>query len=146
MSRSLAAALLVALLLLAGCGGGSDGEDDAEAGPTTTEETLPPDTAPDTAAIDFGQETALTDDGFVPATLVAIVDHDVTIRNASSQPREVVFRNRSVGPDEARTTGVLAPGDGFTFRPDTLGSYTFELAGDPSIRGAIQVDPGTFEG
>jgi hypothetical protein len=144
MPRVLAAVLLVALLLLAGCGGEST--DDAETAPTTTEEPLPPDTAPDTAAIDFGQETSLTDTGFVPATLVAIVDNDVTIRNDSSQPREIAFRNRAVGPDEVRSTGVLAPGDGFTFRPDTLGSYTFEVTEDPTLRGAIQVDPGTFEG
>ena len=88
----------------------------------------------------------MTETGFAPATLVAIVDNDVTIRNDSSQPRAIRFRNRAVGPDEVRTTGVLAPGDGFTFRPDTLGSYTFEVADDPTIRGAIQVDPGTFEG
>jgi hypothetical protein len=82
-----------------------------------------------------GQEVFITDDGFVPEQLVAIVGEKISFINETERTAAVEFTALDF------ESGPIAPGRKATFTPDGAYSIGYHLADDPEITGAIQVEP-----
>lgn len=133
---------LAALALCVGCGQRSDNRTatlPAEGSPTPRARPLP---AVATSSSDIkdpafhvGQEVFITDDGFVPEQLVAIVGEKISFINETDADAEVRFTALDF------ETGPIVPGDRATYTPDGAYSIAFHLAGDEDVTGAIQVEP-----
>jgi len=119
---------LVAIVLalgLAACGGG--GANSALVTPNASR-TLDP-------YFDSGQKIEITDDAFVPAQLIAVVDQPVVWTNTSSRPVAVVFDSEAVHSKE------IPPGGTFSYTSDAAVSVTYHAAGRPDMKAAIQFEP-----
>ncbi len=138
MKRKLAA-LLVAFILALGCGR-SDGAGTAgisEGSPTPRPRPLPP-VAKSSADVNdpvfsVGQEVFITDDGFVPQQLVAIVGEKISFVNETNDTAEVRFSAIDFA------TGPIEPGERATYTPEGAYSIGYHVAGDKNVTGAIQV-------
>jgi hypothetical protein len=82
-----------------------------------------------------GQQIFITEKGFKPETLVAIVDEEISWINETSQPVEVRF-----DPGEFES-GPIEPAERATYTPSNAQAITYERADDPKTRGSIQVEP-----
>jgi hypothetical protein len=119
---------LVAIVLalgLAACGGG--GAKNASVAPRASR-TLDP-------YFDSGQRIEITDDAFVPAQLIAVVDQPVVWTNTSTHPVAVVFDTGTVHSKE------IPPGGTFSYTSDAAVSITYHAAGRPKMKAAIQFEP-----
>lgn len=139
--RRLLLFILAISLLVSACGG--DGIRRAAGSPTPRPRPLPP-TARSSADVDpvfhVGQEIFITDDGFKPRTLVAIVEEKVRWINETDEITSVRFW------PAGWESGPIEPGESAEYTPPDPIAITYELVGDPDTRGAIQVevyfDPG----
>lgn len=101
---------------------------------------------PDDDRFAFGQELVLGDRGPRPATLVAIVDEELVLRNERATPVVVRFTNGTVGAQELTETPPIEPGGTFAITPTRAVSIRYQYADAPEITGSIQVDTGQFQG
>ena len=137
--RFAAAATLVVLLTGCGSSGAQPRRAPAEVEATPRPRPLPP-VARSSAHIDdpvfhVGQEIFITDDGFVPQQLVAIVGEKVSFINETDDRVSVRFTAIDF------ETGDIEPGGKATYTPDGAFSIAYHLVGDEDVTGAIQVEP-----
>ena len=125
MTRRLCHVVVVCALGLAACGGG--GAASPSAAPQVSR-TLDP-------YVDSGQRIEITNDAFVPAQLIAVVDRPVVWTNKSTKPVEVVFDSGTVH------SGTIAPGGTFSYTSDAAVSVTYHAMGRPDMKAAIQFEP-----
>lgn len=157
---------LTVAVLGSGCGAEPEGSSDGDpvaAGGTTPEERAALEeleasravdpriaaedaNAPDPTKFAFSQELVLTDDGPRPATVVAIIDEPLVVRNEGTAPIALEFTNGVVGAEELTSTPAIEPGATYTITPVRAVSVRYRYAGRPEVSGAIQVDTGDFAG
>jgi hypothetical protein len=140
MIRAIARVAIV-LLLAVGCtrGGGATVPLAADGSPTPMPRPLPPVARSSADVKDpvfhVGQEVFITDQGFVPLQLVAIVGEKISFINETDASAAVEFTALDF------ESGPIAPGRRATFTPDGAYSIGFHLSDDPKVTGAIQVQP-----
>lgn len=108
------------------------------AAPTPRPRPLPPvarSSAEVDPSFDTGQQIFITDDGFKPRQLIAIVSEEISWINETGGEVSVRFVN---GQFES---GPIRPGRAATYTPPTAISIVYELQGHPEVQGAIQVEP-----
>ena len=82
-----------------------------------------------------GQQVFITDDGFKPKQLIAIVAEEISWINETDETKSVRL---ATGGFES---GPIEPGESATYTPDAAISFVYELVGEPDVQGAIQVEP-----
>lgn len=136
------------LLALAGCSSDAGAPTTTTDDPSVTDPRLVAEQAAtgDPEQFAFGQEVTLTDTGFTPATLVAVVDEEITVRNDSSEPLTLAFTNGPFDDAGSASSPTIAPGSSWSFTPARVVSHAVVVAEHPERAAILQIDPGTFEG
>jgi hypothetical protein len=134
------AGVAIVLLLAVGCARGeTQVRPAADGSPTPRARPLPAVARSSSDVSDpsfhVGQEVFITDDGFVPEQLVAIVGEKISFINETDRNAAVEFTALDF------ESGPIAPGRKATYTPDGAYSIAYHLAGDPKVTGAILVEP-----
>lgn len=80
-----------------------------------------------------GEEVFITDEGFVPALLYAKQGAEIRFVNETDSAKQIEFTNLPW------TSKEIEPGEFDSYTPDATVSITFELVGEESVSGRIQV-------
>jgi hypothetical protein len=85
--------------------------------------------------VQSGQDIFITDGGFVPKALYAVVGAEVWITNETDEAKEVEFLNFDWN------SGPIEPGDHAVFTPEEGLTFAYRLVGDDGVRGSIEATP-----
>ena len=85
---------------------------------------------------DFGQTVFITDTTVRPLQLITAVNRTIRFVNQSGQSVDIHFDNYG-----SLDSGPIPPGGAYAFEPHTTVSITFHVVEDPTLHGAIQVQP-----
>ncbi len=132
---------LAAVFLLSGCSA-SDAVPTPVTTPTATPRHSPLSAYAREAAspdpyFDLGFTVHIRTAGFLPHQLVSPCCQPITWRNETGAPVIVAFDHLVV------TSTPIPPGGTFVFTPKNVESITYHAAENPTMRGAVQVNPST---
>jgi hypothetical protein len=129
------AGALALAILGAACGGSSTpGSTPSDGGPSASPVVSQRPVDPN---FDEGQTIYITDKGFHPAWLVAVVNRPITWVNQTNRVVDLRFDN--LGSDAQKPS--IAPGKTFAWRPTATLSIDYHDAANPKMQGKIQVEP-----
>jgi hypothetical protein len=129
--------VLSVLLVVPAC---SDPDDRRQAAASATPRPRPlPPIARSSSDVDpvfhVGQQIFITDDGFRPKQLIAIVGEEISWINETKEPKSVRFVNGTFESGPIRSQGSA------DYTPDGAVSIVYELVDDSEVRASIQVEP-----
>jgi len=138
----LAAALTVGLIAVAAsaCGSSSGPKASPAAAPKlavatpTTVRKLNP-------SYDAGETVTITATGFEPKELIATVNVPLTFVNKTKRVQHVLFEHLHAADGQLLSSGAIAPGQHWSYTPDSWGSATYHSIDQPELRGQIQIQP-----
>jgi len=91
-------------------------------------------------AVAPGQWIAVTDAGLRPQLLVSTVELPIVWENRSKAPVRIRYDNGTVD------SGMIAPGQAFQTTPDAAVAITYDVIGQRTLQGVIQVEPPLMPG
>ena len=119
-------AIAALALLLVACGGGDGAGDDSDDGGVTVD-------------IDELPGTVIELEGDKCPPIFAAAGDEITWVNNSGSP--VVVRERDAVGGSDFDSGLLQPGESYTYTFAQFGSYGYECSEDGALRGSITVSP-----